>query len=336
MNDRLTDRCRTECIPEELVEFLLQNQNRDGSWGYTPGKSAAIEATAYGLMALASKTVARAATEKALQFLLAHQSPRGGWPVNTTDSEEAAWVTALAGISLIACKAAPPARLAAARFLLSTFGKNPRPWILRVADWMRSWDADYVEENLGGWKWNPETANWVEPTAYALLFLKKLLRTQGAGEAKDIRESVSEREGQIQEIVREAECLLYLRMCKDGGWNYGNARVLGEELRPYPLTTAVTLLALQDQPSRAEYQKSLAYLRTIADREKSPLALSLAILCLSLHGVNTESLQQSLNTLYRETRFFRNVKTVAVGLLAFEVAKGGANAFEIGGKGDRL
>ena len=102
------------------------------------------------------------------------QASDGGWPVNLADTESSASVSALAGMALLETggKAAPC--LAAERFVLRSFGKMPKPWILRVAEWMQSLDSSYVDQNYGGWSWNPETARWVEPTAYALLFLKKL------------------------------------------------------------------------------------------------------------------------------------------------------------------
>ena len=48
-------------------------------------------------------------------------------------------------------------------------------------------------------------------------------------------------------IVRqEAEALLRNRQCTTGGWNYGNAEVLGKKLYAYTPTTALGLLALSD------------------------------------------------------------------------------------------
>jgi hypothetical protein len=315
-------------LKKELLSFLVENQNSDGSWAYVRGKSGATEPTAYALMALLPHTAEKSALERGFNFLTKRQGSTGGWSVSTRDSEETAWVTALAGTSLLAFETSGQMCAAAARFVLASFAKNPRPWILRVADWMRSWDASYIEENLGGWKWNPETANWVEPTAYGLLFLKKFSAVQSSWK---VGASVGDLE-RLHEIVRQAESLLYLRMCKDGGWNYGNARVLGEELRPYPLTTALALIALQNQADRPHYQKSLAYLTRATENERSGLALSLAVLCLSLNGFNTERHRNALASLYAETGFFRNIKAVALALLACETAQGGLNPFQLGAK----
>ena len=53
------------------------------------------------------------------------------------------------------------------------------------------------------------------------------------------------------------EMLVYDRMCENGGWNYGNSKVLGEALWPYPDVTAVALIALQDRAASEANQKSL-------------------------------------------------------------------------------
>src|SRR5262245_30192378 len=255
-------------VRTQIVNFLLEQQNRDGSWGFSPAKAGAIEPTAYALMSLASEETGHRAVELGVGFLRRTQTARGAWPVNIQDSEEAAWVTALAGLSLLGFEGTESMRTAAAHFVVDSFGKHPRPWILRLADWMRSFDASYVEENLRGWKWNPDTANWVEPTSYALMFLKKLTQSGASPQASGINA--------FRPIIADAELLLYRRMCKEGGWNYGNAQVLGEELRPYPLTTALALIALQNA-CNPECQKSLGYLQRVVREERSALALCMVV-----------------------------------------------------------
>ena len=39
----------------QIIKFLLEQQNNDGSWGFSPAKAGAIEPTAYALMSLASE-----------------------------------------------------------------------------------------------------------------------------------------------------------------------------------------------------------------------------------------------------------------------------------------
>ena len=305
----------------QIVNFLLEQQNRDGSWGFSPGKAGATEPTAYALMSLASEQSAYTSVNRGVEFLKKSQTPRGAWSISTQDSEEAAWATALAGLALLTVDGTQTCR-SAADFIMSSFGKHPRPWILRLADWMRSFDASYVEENLRGWKWLPETANWVEPTAYALLFLKKFLRSVQFASAPTLNGR-----GGPESIIAEGELLLHQRVCSEGGWNYGNAKVLGEELRPYPLTSAIALIALQN-PENSDCRRSLAYLQRAMAGERSALALCMAALCLNLYDIPAEPWMRAATVLYEETQFFRNIKTSAVALLALRSIEG-QNAFRL-------
>jgi len=309
-------------VRTQIINFLLEQQNMDGSWGFSPGKAGATEATAYALMSLASEDFARGAIKRGVAFLRKTQSVRGGWSVNTQDTEEAAWATALAGLALLSFEGTESMRTTAAGFIVRSFGKHPRPWILGLADWMRSFDASYVEENLRGWKWSPDTANWVEPTSYALLFLKKFLQSVASGSNPQASGGSA-----LKPVIAEAESLLYQRMCSEGGWNYGNARVLGEELRPYPLTTAIALIALQN-PSSPECQRSLRYLQRTVPEERSALALCMAVHCFSLYGIQTEPWMQAATLLYDETAFFQNIKTSALALLALQ-SLNGENPFSL-------
>jgi hypothetical protein len=72
----------------------------------------------------------------------------------------------------------------------------------------------------------------VEPTSWALLALKRM------------RGALPRR--RTEDRIEEAHRLLADRMCRGGGWNYGNKAILGFDLDPYPDTTALALLALQD------------------------------------------------------------------------------------------
>jgi hypothetical protein len=42
-------------VRTQIIKFLLEQQNNDGSWGFSPAKAGAIEPTAYALMSLASE-----------------------------------------------------------------------------------------------------------------------------------------------------------------------------------------------------------------------------------------------------------------------------------------
>ena len=307
-------------MQESIQRFLLETQNPDGSWGYTPGKVGALEPTAYACLSLIGIPNAHSNLQKGIENIRATQSPEGGWAGSSSDNQPAPWATALAGFVLLNSEGLITASGFAADFIVNAVEKTPRHWMLRIAEWMQSWDPSYVDKNLRGWNWNSGTATWIEPTTYALIFLKRFVRMGGWAHEN--------RAHNLNKITREADELIYARTCKGGGWNYGNSRVLGEELRPYPLTTALALIALQDSPNRVENRDSLEYLKKSIDDEKSALALSFATISLQIYGVETSRIIQEIADLYKETQFFSNVRTTALALLALQ-SKDGKNYFKL-------
>jgi hypothetical protein len=130
--------------------------------------------------------------------------------------------------------------------------------------------ASPVRQNnsLQAWSWTEGTFSWIEPTALCTLALK---RARVPGPLARTR-------------LAEAEAMMFDRVCETGGWNYGNAQVLGQDLRPYVSTTALALLALQDRRDHPAVVKSVEWLRAHASQEPSTMALSLATVCLDVLG----------------------------------------------------
>jgi hypothetical protein len=83
--------------------------------------------------------------------------------------------------------------------------------------------------------------------------------------------------------IAEAERLLINRMCRGGGWNFGNAAVMQQDLRPYVPTTALGLLAMADRPGEPAVQTSRDFLARAWNTEPSSQAMSLSLL--SLDGI---------------------------------------------------
>ncbi len=81
------------------------------------------------------------------------------------------------------------------------------------------------DRSIVGWPWVGGTHSWVEPTALAVVALRR------EGLASHSR---------VQEGVR----LLRDRAIVTGGWNCGNKATYGRVLRPNPATTGLALLAL--------------------------------------------------------------------------------------------
>jgi hypothetical protein len=169
-----------------------------------------------------------------------------------------------------------------------------------------------VNRDLVGWSWVPHSFSWVEPTSYALTALKKVRPSLNA-------ETVNER-------IQQGEAMIYDRMCKGGGWNYGNSKVLDYALWPYPDITAVALIALQDRAGDQANQESLQALRKTADEANSGLSASWAAICLSLYGQDAADWRKRVEKRFRETGFLGETKTLALALLALN---GKADPFRI-------
>jgi hypothetical protein len=107
---------------------------------------------------------------------------------------------------------------------------------------------------LVGWPWVGETHSWLEPTGFAVL----ALRARGE-------------EGHPR--VREAVKLISDRALPDGGWNYGNPRVFGKTLHPFPATTGIALAALAGESRSTEVEAGIRYLVTALPRVRAPLSL---------------------------------------------------------------
>jgi hypothetical protein len=80
------------------------------------------------------------------------------------------------------------------------------------------------------------------------------------------------------------EQMLLERRCRDGGWNYGNRRVLGTDLPSYPETTALALLGLSRNPTR-DLSAPLALALHQWQTTRSPLARAWLAVSLRSHNM---------------------------------------------------
>jgi hypothetical protein len=163
-----------------------------------------------------------------------------------------------------------------------------------------------LNPDLSGWPWSRAAFSWIEPTAWALLALKKMRGDLDSGRAR--------------ERIHEGERLAYDRMCERGGWNYGNSMVLGVQVPPYADTTALALIALQDRRNEPRNELSLTALNTMLDGVDSGLTLALSILCLSIYGRDVTALRQRLQQAYERTAFLGETRALALSVLAWRGA----------------
>ena len=227
----------TGALFTDLAGFLLRGRNADGGWGYYSGKATRLEPTSWALLAL--KGLAPDArlgqileTWPARQGLLAERP--GGDPNYAFH--------------------------ALALLVLRAFGSEhaqSNAALIRGLQGVKGFRVDAPNTSnrqnnrLQGWSWIPATFSWVEPTAWALLALKKFRQVAGAPVDP----------GRLS----EAETLLLDRSCVLGGWNYGNSNMFGAELPPYVPTTSVALLALQDRADEAPVRRSRNFLSVHCD-----------------------------------------------------------------------
>jgi len=295
------------------IDLLLGAQNEDGGWGAVKGKRSNTESTSFALMALKSLEgkLFDHQTTAGLKWLLQHQRDDGSWSLNDA-SKQGSWTTPIAVLALLSFQDQREHALRAAKWILTQQGRKPG-WLatllVRLSLVKKMTELDPY---LSGWSWTAGAFSWVEPTSYSLMALKKLKRSL-AGTNCDER-------------IRQGEMLIYDRMCENGGWNYGNSKVLGEALWPYPDVTAVALIALQDQTTSAVNQKSLRVLDATMRETASGTALGWGILCLTLYNQDVREWKEILEKSFEKTRFLDETKTVALALLALG---NGASLFRV-------
>jgi hypothetical protein len=291
----------------DVISSLAAAQNADGGWAPQPGGPSSTEATALALWALAAfrarEPELNAATGRGLGWLCARQRPDGSWPMND-QVPESNWMSTLAVLSLAQLESERERAVRGGAWLLAEKSR-PMSWGARLYFWLypEKWVAEQ-DMSLRGWSWAQGTTAWVEPTSLALVAIKQLapfLPSQ-----------------QVRDRIREGELVLRDRMCIGGGWNYGNKRVMGIAVPPYPDTTALALIALQDQPADEAVQASLTVLDDMLTDNRSGLVLALSTLCLQLYGRDVGALRAELLGRFRETRFDGSMRTTALALLALD------------------
>ncbi len=299
----------------EAISLLLRSQNADGGWGATEGKRSNTENTSLAVAALHALRE-RSAAERAnhgTRWLLQHQNQDGGWPLNEA-AKEGSWTSGLAIIALSAFPEHQEAVRRAARWLLLQEGSKPG-LLAHLILWVTGKsNINDLNNDLIGWSWVPNSFSWVEPTSYALIALKKA------------RPLISD--SNVVERINQGEAVIYDRMCKEGGWNYGNSKVLDYALWPYADITAVALIALQDHSGQIANQTSLASLRKTTRETDSGLALSWGTICLDLYGQKTDEWKALIAKRFEKTRFLSETKTVALSLIAI-ATNGSNNPFRI-------
>jgi hypothetical protein len=282
---------------------LVADQNPDGGWGAQARLASSTEITALATLALGrlDTPASRDSATRGLGWLAARQHDDGGWPVSAR-VDSGSWATALAVLALDALGHEPARAARGARWLLRRAPRTLGVAISLIHRFAPSTLAVQLNPDLKGWAWTADAASFVEPTCYALLALKRMRRhLPGAA---------------VVERIDEAERMVYDRMCRDGGWNYGNSTVLEADLWPYAEVTALALLALADHRRREANQRSLRALRGMLQHVESGLSLAWATLCFEAYGEDVAPWRERLVDRYARTAFLGETKALALALLA--------------------
>jgi len=243
------------------LEALRAAQNPDGGWGYFKGKESWLEPTAYAAMALMGDQAA----ERAWRLLGSWQLPDGSWKPSEKVGMSS-WGTSLC------------VTIAMARNEWNEQTRRGVEWLVGSAGAESNWLTVVVSKigllkggrniSLKSWPWKPGNAGWVEPTAHALVALKK-------GAAKWPSPALSER-------VRMGEAELADVRSRDGGWNYGSPAALGVDLPSYPETTALALVALQEKHG---LESAFEVAQRMMRETPSPLARAWLTIAMRLYGI---------------------------------------------------
>jgi hypothetical protein len=255
-------------------DFLLRTQNRDGGWGYFPGKSSWLEPTAYAMIALHGDAGAADAMRRAWRLIASWQLPQGSWRAGA-QVQDSTWVTALAVTLCSLESAARPMLERGVYRLLNTQGAE-RSTTFRAMEFLGLGRID-MDTKHPAWPWRPGTSSWIEPTAHTIVALRK-------ADALLHNPHVALR-------IREGQEMILTRRCSDGGWNHGSASTFQIAAPSYPESTALALLALQGRPAAAGRAVQMA--REFLALSKSRLAAAWLAIALQAWGETVDAPRDS-------------------------------------------
>jgi len=284
---------------EALDKALLSSRNADGGWGYRAGKRSRVEPTSLALLALA------AGGEPVDGGILTRWERSAGLLIDPAATHAN---IAFSGIAALVAQY-QPLRLNGAAAPLVNALLDHQGAILPASTTIQQDNA------LVGWPWLDGTFSWVEPTSWCLLALKRWSRTRPSLD-RSVR-------------IDQGERLLRDRVCREGGWNYGNPQVLGKSLYAYAATSALALLALQNRRDDPVVRRSSTTLRGLCTSEQSGFALALSVVAFSLLGEPVADVERALAALWQQSAFGGETVATALALYAVNGAADHYEAFRV-------
>jgi hypothetical protein len=271
-------------VVADFRRALLAARNPDGGWSYYVGKSSSrLEPTAWALLAL------QTAGERMSIDPLVSWPRRNGWLVDRASDEVNIAFNAIAVVVLDALGAGTAVTAPLVEKLTRAGGQR-----------LPQSPSNVQDNSLQGWSWVDGTFSWVEPTALGLLALKRC-----GGRRPD-----------AQARVLEAERMLLDRVCVSGGWNYGNANVLGKTLEPYMATSALGLIALRNRHGDERVGRSLRHLIDHRLAERGAISLGLTRIALGLYDTPGDDVETALDAEWKRHAFMGGMLGTAIALYA--------------------
>lgn len=259
--------------PMHWIDDALSELGRMSQWGYRADGPSFTEPAALAATALLAHG-REAEASFALEWLCECQSPDGS--LGVSDSEPIPnWPT---GLAVLAWRSSESLRERATGEMIYA------QQISRAIQWTIETESRVIERSpsmghdstLVGWSWAEGTHGWVEPTATHVIALKS------AGHADHPR-------------TREAVRLLLDRICPDGGCNYGNTTVLGNELVPHLQPSGLALLALADEADPdGRIAATVDYARRTLTQTLSTASVSYALMGVTAHGRRPDGAEERL------------------------------------------
>lgn len=310
---------RSEDWREGARGELLRLRGRATAWGYRSGAAPGVEPTALACLGLlasrdaaGSRSGARstggsdgagagagAAIAACADWLVTIQGPDGSLGLSESLATPG-WATSLGLLLWQATAGHEASRRRGVEWLLRQEGER----IPHARDPDRIVGHDTM---LVGWPWVGGTHSWLEPTALAVLALRR------AGLAGHPR-------------VVEGSRLIRDRAIVTGGWNYGNTSAFGHPLRPQPGPTGLALLALSRRDGRtAAVGRAIDYLSETLPGVRASASLGWGLLGLRAWGRAPDAAGRWLAEAYRRA----SGRPDAAPKLALLLLAGGDDAIEL-------
>ncbi len=292
-----------------LFQLLVESQNSDGGWGYHPAGQSATEPTAWTLCALKNENLNSAAGNAislGRDWLVRNQLGDGSWPAFTSQTE-GCWATSLACLALDELTADSRALAHGLDWLCQTWPRTPNFWQRLRLRLSPSSAVARQDNSLSGWPWTANTSSWVEPTSYALIFMRRL--------APDRLSQLALKRKEL------AEAMLCDRMCPGGGWNSGNPLVYGVAGESLAGPTVWALLALRDSGERSQVRESLQWLEKAMPQIRGSVSLAIAHMCLEVYARRVPDIESQLQSLFETDRFLNSISVMALAALALNPAR---------------